>query len=689
MTVLGQRTDQLNKLSSVTPFILLLAIVIAIVISVLSYARVTRDVNEKSRLQQALEDKEREITSRIRMIEAMTAGLSAGRYGSRIDDKGSDELASISRALNKMAEALQDSFSRLSDNEWLQTGLSRLNRSVIGEKGLAALAQDALSFTAVYTGSQVGALYVLEHGALSLQSGFALNGAPRTIAMGEGLAGQAAMNDEVLWLRDVDRDYITVTHATGKMRPCHILVVPVRYEDKVKGVIELGSVHPYSPRAVEFVKAGAGNIGIVINRAQNRLRLQELLEETQAQSEELQAQHSELENLNAELEVHAQKLQASEEELRAQLEELQQTNAELEERNAIISERNADIQQKAAELEQSTRYKSEFMANISHELRTPLNSILLLSRYLAENTEKNLSSEQIESVNVILSSGHGLLSLIDEMLDLSKIEAGKMELDYQRVAVDELLKSIHSLFAPMAEEKGLRLTVDNELPPGYAFDTDSMRLEQILKNLLSNALKFTSEGSVGLLVRKKEGRLEFVVSDTGIGIPADKLGLVFDAFRQADGSTRRKFGGTGLGLSISQELAHLLGGTITVTSELSRGSRFVVTLPQERTVAEPAAVPPPEAEAQRPADIPGGKYLAPVIPDPVEDDRAGIGRDDRVLLIIEDDTAFARILLRFCRRNGYKGIVAVRGDQGVSLARQYQPAAAVQSRINSLSRRGF
>jgi signal transduction histidine kinase/CheY-like chemotaxis protein len=408
------------------------------------------------------------------------------------------------------------------------------------------------------------------------------------------------------------------------------------------------------------------------------LRLQELLEETQAQSEELQAQHSELENLNAELEVHSQKLQSSEEELRAQQEELQQTNTELEERNRIISERTRDIKQKAAELEQTTRYKSEFMANMSHELRTPLNSILLLSRYLADNTEKNLTPEQVESVSVILSSGHGLLSLIDELLDLSKIEAGKMELDYQSLEIEDLLSSLHSLFVPVAEEKGIRLSVDNELPPDYQIRTDRMRLEQILKNLLSNALKFTAEGSVGLLARKAGDHLEFVVSDTGIGIPADKLGLVFDAFQQVDGSTRRKFGGTGLGLSISQELARLLGGTITVTSEVSRGSRFVVSLPEERTAPAPGPLSTPLApEAEPQADVPDGKYLAPVIPDPVEDDRVGIGKTDRILLIIEDDTVFARILLRFCRKNGYKGIVAVRGDQGVSLARQYQPAAVL------------
>lgn len=679
-TVLHARDASLRSFSSLTPLIIIFAAILAMIISVFSYIRVTRDMAERARLQQALEDKDREITRRINIIRHMAGQISAGDYGIRVEDQEKDELGNISVALNKMAESLEDSFNRLSDNEWMQTGLSHLNNRMIGEKNLQMLAKDALEFVAHYTGSQVGALYLLENNILSLQSGVALTGAPQTIAPGEGLAGQAVLDRKEIWLQEIADEQITVSHATGDLRPQHILVMPLRHEDQVKGVIELASVYPYQKKMLHFLKNVSENIGIAVNRAQNRQRIQELLEETQTQAEELQTQHSELENLNAELEAHAQKLQASEEELRMQQEELQQSNAELEERNRIISERNEDIRRKAEELEQSTRYKSEFMANMSHELRTPLNSILLLSRYLSENNEHNLTAEQVESANVILNSGKGLLDLIDELLDLSKIEAGKMELEYQEVIVSEVLSNLRSLFAPVAKDKKLDLLIRNELAGTGTLETDRMRLEQILKNLLSNALKFTQKGEVLLTAREPAGNqdvLEFVVSDTGIGIPKEKLSSVFDAFQQADGSTRRKFGGTGLGLSISRELVRLLGGEISVSSEPGKGSEFVVKIPRDQKararVIEQAPAPQGTDLAQD--EPPRGRYVVPFIPEAIEDDRYHLQSGDKVVLIIEDDTAFANVLLRFTRENGYKGIVAVRGDHGITLAQQYQPMA--------------
>ncbi|MCZ8285267.1 MAG: ATP-binding protein, partial [Bacteroidia bacterium] len=328
-------------------------------------------------------------------------------------------------------------------------------------------------------------------------------------------------------------------------------------------VMEFGFLREVRPLEKQLMEENMEAMAIGVNSTLSYIRLQNLLEETQAQTEELQAQHTELENLNSELEAQSQQLQASEEELKVQQEELQQTNEELEERTLMLEERNNEIRRKAEELELSTKYKSEFLANMSHELRTPLNSILLLSRLLSENNEKNLNEDQVEYARVIQSSGGGLLGLIDEILDLSKIEAGKMELEYLDINISEIAEDMAALFTPVAKNKKLDFHVNIQDGVPAHIETDKVRLEQIIKNLISNALKFTSEGSVTFAIKicdSNESLLCFIVKDTGIGIPKDKQHLIFEAFQQADGSTKRKFGGTGLGLSISRELTRLLGG---------------------------------------------------------------------------------------------------------------------------------
>lgn len=681
--LLNERVATLKKFSDFTPLIIVFAAVLAIAISIFSYVKVTADVAEKARLQEALEAKDKEISLRINIIQHIAEQIALGDYAVRVNDHEKDDLGSISLALNKMAESLEYSFNRLSHTEWMQTGIAGLNNNMIGEKETLILAQDILQFVTDYSVSQVGALYLLENDFLWLKSGVALTGAQQKIALGEGMIGQTALNDKEVWLKEIDGNDITISHAAGNIKPKHILVIPIHHEKRVIGVIELASIYAYHERKLEFLKAVSNNIGIALDSAQNRRRMQELLEETQAQAEELQAQHSELENLNTELEAHTQKLQTSEEELRVQQEELQQTNQELEQRNQIINERTHEVQKKAGELEQSMRYKSEFMANMSHELRTPLNSILLLSRYLSENSDNNLNPEQIESADVILKSGNGLLTLIDELLDLSKIEAGKMELEFQSISINDTLNNLKSLFAPVAKEKNLVFIIKNDLPDTNTMETDGMRLEQILKNLVSNALKFTAAGQVELQVRRNTvaGYIEFAVSDTGIGIPIEKQGLVFDAFQQADGSTKRKYGGTGLGLSISRELARLLGGEISLSSEPGEGSEFVLIVPVSRkatraaqSVTRVAPVEDYKAEVILSTEV-RSKYLASVIPAEIEDDRQQLQPGDKCVLIVEDDTAFAKALLRFTRKRGYKGIVAVRGDHGVELAQQFKPVA--------------
>lgn len=676
------RTGAQEQFALYTPMIILIAAILAIAISVVFYMRVIRDVKARVQLQQQLIDKDADISNRISLIQNIAEQVAGGDYAVRINDQQKDTLGSLAVALNKMTGSLSYSFGKLSDNEWLQSGIARLNEKMVGEKDLNALSYQVIEFVAAYTGSHVGALYLLQQDMLELSSGYSLpESTRREIPAGQGITGQALRSQTEIVVEDVDPAYVTVSHATGQIKPRAIIALPLFNDGEPTGVLELAAIKLYTERDITFLKTISHNIGAAMQGAINHKKLQELLEETQAQSEELQAQHSELENMNAELEAHTQKLQTSEEELRVQQEELQQSNFELEERNRIINDRNTEIQTKAEELEQSTRYKSEFMANMSHELRTPLNSILLLSRYLSENSDKNLNEDQMESAKVIYNSGNGLLELIDELLDLSKIEAGKMDLDYSMVTIAEIETDLSSLFLPIAREKGIDLQFTRQ--SGHDFptlQTDKMKLEQILKNLLSNALKFTSAGHVRMHVAEgNPGFLEFSVEDTGVGIAKEKLGMVFEAFTQADGSTKRKYGGTGLGLSISRELARLMGGGIRVTSEPGKGSIFTLNLPvsptEQNNIQEqivPAFAPVPEPAT---AGVTKTRHLSPVIPEEIEDDRHQLRKDDKIILIVEDDTAFARALLQFTRKQDYKGIVAVRGDQGLQMARQYKPRA--------------
>lgn len=681
--LLVKRTDRQQQFALVTPVIIVIAAVLAIVLTLLFYRRIVKDVAERNRLQEELIRKDREISRRIEVIKEIAEKISEGDYTVRINDEEKDTLGNVALSLNKMAESLSFSFNKLSENEWLQSGVARLTEKMVGEKDLPTLTGQIVSFMTAFTGSHVGALYLLEDDVLVLSGGYALQESTRReIPLGEGIVGQAMAHEAEIVLDEVDPEYVMVSHATGAIRPKAVIAYPLFHESEPIGVLELAAIKAYTPQELSFLSIASGNIGTAIHSAVNHKKLQELLEETQAQSEELQAQHGELENMNAELEAYTQKLQTSEEELRVQQEELQQSNAELEHRNKTIIERNTEIQKKAEELEQSTRYKSEFMANMSHELRTPLNSILLLSRYLSENNEGNLNEDQRESARVIFNSGSGLLDLIDELLDLSKIEAGKMDVDYAFVPVQEITEAISSLFRPQAREKGIELRIDNELPEQMALETDRMKLEQILKNLLSNALKFTATGyvSLGISADKQDPSLmRFSVTDTGVGIAQEKLDIVFEAFTQADGSTKRKYGGTGLGLSISRQLARLMGGEVTVNSEPGKGSTFTLIVPVARPEAglpEPVFTPARIIELPVPGTSPRKqRNIAPVIPEEIEDDRDDIQPGDKAILIVEDDTAFAGALLQFTRRKQYKGLVAVRGDQGVQMARDYRPVA--------------
>ncbi|HEY8894912.1 MAG TPA: ATP-binding protein, partial [Niastella sp.] len=682
------RTQSMNRFAASTPTLIIVACLLGILVTIISFIRVLSDHNKREGLQKELLQKDEQISRRIELINEVATQISGGNYEVQVEDSGDDALAGIAGSLNRMTESLHVSFTNLKDQQWLQTGIAQLNEIMIGKKELELLCYHVIEFITSYTDSIQGAFYLRsDEEELKFAAGIAVNKmAKERIHFGEGIAGQCARSGRQVYLENVPESQILVDFTGGLIKPASLLAIPVFHESKLKGVIEIAALQTYSTVKLDFLRLAGYNIGMAIHSARDHQRLQDLLAETQAQSEELQSQQTELENINAELEAQAEKLQTSEEELRVQQEELQHANTELEERsrlleekNELILERNLEIQARAEELTQITKYKSEFLANMSHELRTPLNSILLLSRLLTENQANNLTNDQIEYANVIQTSGKGLLTLIDEILDLSKIEAGKMELEYTDIRISELANELQSLFQPLATEKGIGFTVEteNELP--LSIETDRMRLNQILRNLLSNALKFTKKGSVKLIIQKKGNDFWFTVKDTGIGIPHEKQAIIFEAFQQADGSTRRQYGGTGLGLSISRKLAQLLNGEIVLTSETGKGSEFTLMLPAEKNsrIQQPSAAGEVTAPTEQPelAITPMPKrdneFLSPVIPSPVEDDRSRIAAGDKVILIIEDDTAFARSLLDYTRAKGYKGIVAVRGDEGIALARQY------------------
>lgn len=682
--MLKTRLDQQQIYITFTPIILAIAALISLMITIFAYVRIKRDMDKRIALQEEEEAKYRQTNIRINAIESVTKRVAAGHYDARSPDTGDDDLGKISVALNVMTTSLEKTINHLSHTAWLQTGAVKIGDAMRGERILKNLAANLIETVTGYIEAPLGIMYIMDQEYnFRLVASYGASGAPNMITAGQGLTGQAVESKKVIVLRDIPEEYFNVTSALGTVRPRCIIILPLVYGYECIGVMEIGLLKEPEPRQMEFLESNLEDIAIGVNGALDFVKLQNFLEETQAQSEELQTQHNELENLNAELEAQSQKLQASEEELRVQQEELKQTNEELEERSSLLEEKNVEIQKKAEELELTTRYKSEFLANMSHELRTPLNSILLLSRLLSDNDEKNLTDDQVEYATVIQSSGNGLLGLIDEILDLSKIEAGKMDLEYETLSITDITDDLRSLFTPVARDKGLELNIKIAPDVSPVIETDKMRLEQILKNLISNAMKFTSQGSVSLTIEKNQvmpQMLSFIVKDTGIGIPLAKQQLIFEAFQQADGSTKRKYGGTGLGLSISRELIKLLGGEITVSSKANEGSEFTVVLPISRSFASTqsikenlfAAKPHELKEADTPP-APDQKFISSFIPEGIPDDRDSISVDDKTLLIIEDDTVFAKSLLDYTHKKGYKALVAVRGDEGLQLAGEYRP----------------
>ncbi|ADY53133.1 multi-sensor hybrid histidine kinase [Pseudopedobacter saltans DSM 12145] len=693
--LLARNSAQLENYISYSIIFIVIAAFASVFITIYFYNRVRIDFRKRDQLQTALKEKDAEMTRRINIIRSIANRVSEGDYEIQVKDNEEDDLGSVANSLNHMTKSLKTAFEKINANEWQQTGLALLNKNLVGNKSVEDLCNQVLKFVVNYTDSYNGALYLSDNDKIILKAAYGLEGhMPKSLKVGEGMVGQVFKDKAFRHFKDLTGDDFTVSFSSGKVKIHNIALMPLILDNECLGVIELGLPNEPREEQISFFQESCKDIGLAISDAYNRNKIQTLLEESQAQAEELQMQHSELENLNMELEAQTQKLQASEEELKVQQEELLQTNQELEERsklleekNHLIAERNLEIQKKAEELALSTKYKSEFLANMSHELRTPLNSILLLSRLMAENTEHNLNEEQIESANVIQSSGASLLELIDEILDLSKIEAGKMKLEFQKIEISGIVSALKALFLPIIKEKNLDFDIKIGADVGQIIETDKMRVEQVMKNLMSNAIKFTSRGSIGLQISRENNNILFAVKDTGIGIPAEQQKIIFEAFQQADGSTRRKFGGTGLGLSISREIAKLLGGEIRLLSKESEGSIFTLVVPISRDesnvhISKPHVeelieeIATEVTEIQQLTASSNTENLAiHDIPDEVEDDRNNIKKGDKVILIVEDDINFAKALLKYTRKKDYKGVVVVRGDIAAGFAEKYQPLA--------------
>ena len=609
---------------------------------------------------------------------------------------GRRELLRLSDIYNEALEQRGKDNEVLQEQAWLRTGQTELAAYTSGQLALPQLGRQVLDFLANRLDVAVATLYVVdEDGSLRRTAVYGFNDQgikdKQVFKLGEGLVGETAREKRLKHIRQVPDNYLTVTSSLGRGAPLELVLTPVNNEGAVNGVIELGFTHPVSSRARELLTLIAANVGTSLEAALYRQRLQNVLEETQQLNEELEVQQEELRTANEELGEQSRVLEQSQAHLEEQKAALEQSNEQLavqalslDQKNMAIVQAHAQLEARAEELQRASRYKSEFLANMSHELRTPLNSSLILSKLLSDNSGGNLTPEQVTFAQTIYSAGNDLLTLINDILDISKVEAGKLELTPEAVPFEELLSSMKMLFGAQAQQK--KLVFDVKLAPDAppSFVSDRQRLEQILKNLLSNAIKFTDAGTVALHVSTDgAGNVRFQVQDTGIGIAEDQQHKIFDAFHQADGTTSRRYGGTGLGLSISRDLAALLGGSIELASTPGQGSTFTLVLPQsmperpaEAAPAAPSAAPqPPSRTAAAPKAAPAAK---PVPLPTFRDDRdsAPAGKTgQRSVLVIEDEPSFAGILFDLAHEMQYRCLVAHGADEGLRLAEEFLPDA--------------
>ncbi len=616
-------------------------------------------------------------------------------------DKLRDEVLERTQSAEQARMEAEIARRALEARMWQVAGQEQLNQHLRGEPNLSALATNVLWQLCSYMEVPVGAIFLREGDGLQMLASQAYTHRKRLsnhFKLGEGLVGQAALEKHMVVLHEVPEGYLGIFTGLLDVSPRCLVAAPFVFENQVIGVVELGGLKCFSAQQLDFLGVALENIAIAFNTALTRTRIDELLSETRRQAMELQAREEKLRSANLELEDQAEVLRRSEMRLRekqlelekanVQLEEkaraLELTTGELQEKQTTLDQQNRDLkgaqqelEKQAAELAQANKYKSEFLANMSHELRTPLNSLLILARILADNETHNLTEEQVESARIIYNSGSDLLKLINDILDLSKVEAGKLNFHFEPTPLSDLVYSMRVQFTPIAAERRLEFPIglDEALPEHVVIDRQ--RVEQILKNLLSNAFKFTEQGAVRLEIFQADGKSEkevvFRVSDTGIGMTLEQQKTLFVAFQQADGSTSRKYGGTGLGLAISRELAERMGGRITLESEHGKGSQFTfylpLILPEGEAVVEVVA---PVASS------PAVEATSVVLPEvKVQDDRESLRPEDKVLLIVEDDPVFAQIVCEYAHTRDFKCLTAGDGEVGVQLARSYRPAGII------------
>ena len=645
------------------------------------------------------------LTTQVRAIAEVATAVTEGDLTRSITVQAQGEVAALKDTINEMIRNLEDTTHKNTEQDWLKTNLAKFSRMLQGQKELNTVGALILSELAPVVAAQHAVFYVLDSGGesprLSLLASYAARGQGEhgsRLEFGEGLIGQCAIDKQKILLDNVPAEYVRIAFGLGGATPRNILVLPVVFEGQLKGVIELASFEGFSHTHQAFLEQLMESVGIVINTIEANTRTEDLLKQSQSLAQELGSRQEELQQTNEELQEKARLLAHQ--------------NQEVERKNSEVEQARQALEDKAQQLALTSKYKSEFLANMSHELRTPLNSLLILSDQLCANQAGNLTPKQVEFAKTIHSSGNDLLMLINDILDLSKIESGTVVVDIGELPLHELERYVERNFRHVAEAKSLDFLIRMDPRLAASMFTDAKRLQQIIKNLLSNAFKFTHSGQVTLTIEPVSGGwsaendnlnrtgdvLAFSVSDTGIGISSDKQHIIFEAFQQADGSTSRKYGGTGLGLAISRELARLLQGEIRLASSPTRGSTFTLFVPrvftaprtvrkasvQDAAVIAGNAIDSAKYTSAHAADTAPGDdvpVLSPASSDPpvlvneAGDDRENIEPGDRVLLIVENDLAFSRFLLDTAREQGFKGLVTSLGASALALTREYKPTA--------------
>ena len=624
------------------------------------------------------------LTSQLRAIADVATAVTKGDLTRSIQVAAEGEVAFVKDNINEMIRNLRDTTSRNNEQDWLKTNLAKFSRMLQGQRDLLAVARLILSELAPVVSAQQGVFYIIDGNGnepeLKLLASYAYRdrkGVNSRFKLGEGLVGQAALEKERILLTNVPNDYVRISSGLGGAAPRNIVVLPILFEGQVKAVMELSSAEQFSPTHQAFLDQLTESIGIVLNTIEANTRTEDLLKQSQSLAAELQSRQEELQQTNQELEEKAR--------------QLFEQNAEVERKNREVEQARQALEDKAQQLSLTSRYKSEFLANMSHELRTPLNSLLILAEQLSTNPEGNLTSKQIEFASTIRDSGVDLLKLINDILDLSKIESGTVTVDVGELRFQEMRQNLERTFRHVAENKGLtfNIDIDPKLPSGIY--TDAQRLDQVLKNLLSNAFKFTERGYVRLRIApaangwsanhpslaQAKAAFAFSVSDSGIGIPADKQTTIFDAFQQAEGSTNRRYGGTGLGLAISRELARLLGGEIKLESTEGQGSTFTLFLPDSNSsVEKEKGGGPVAADATALAEPEWSEpAVSPFTNASIPDDRFSILPSDKTILIVEADRDLAQWLLEQAHDAGFRAIVTPQGRTALALVREYAPIA--------------